>query len=479
MRHYKMYIDGEWCDSSTGERREVINPATAEAFATCAWGGREDAERAIAAANRAAPEWAAVPLWERAKLCHAMAAAIRRHTDALADILCSEVGKPLASEAQGEANLTSANYEIAAERAKALEAPTVPVGNPRKRVMCFRRPHGVVGVITPWNFPAAIPGHYIPYALVMGNTVVWTPAPTGAATAVVLMEALSQAGLPQGVVNLVLGDGPEVGDAIVTSPGTHAIALTGSSQTGRIVSARCGLKPRLMELGGNGPTIVFADADPVATAKALSSACFHSAGQICSSAERILVAEPIKDAFIETMIAESKRWIQGDPRDPAVKMGPQNNPAVVDKMVQHIRDACEHGATVVAGGNRPDLPGYFHQPTVLVDFTPDCLINREETFGPIAPIASFRNEDEITPFLDKCNLGLVSSIFTNDINRAWKWAEKLKTGMVVINDRSTYWELHIPTGGRSGSDSGTGRIGGRHTLEFMSDLQTLAFSVDS
>lgn len=406
-----------------------------------------------------------------------MADAIRRRTDSLADILCTEIGKPFASEARGEASLTPANYEIAAERAKALESPVVPVGNPRKRVMCFRRPHGVVGIITPWNFPAAIPGHYIPYALVMGNTVVWTPAPTAAATAVVLMEALAEAGLPKGVLNLVIGDGPVVGDSIVASSGTHAIALTGSSATGRAVSSRCGLKPRLMELGGNGPTIVFEDADPVATAKALASACFHSAGQICSSAERIFVAESIKGAFVETMVTETRRWVQGDPRDPKVNMGPQNNAAVVAKIEQHIRDACDRGARVLAGGKRPDLPGYYYQPTVLVDFTPDSLINREETFGPVAPIAAFSSESDLDPYLASCDLGLAASIFTNDISRAWKWTEKLRTGIVVVNDRSTYWELHIPTGGRSGTQSGLGRIGGRHTLEFMSDLQTVAFHV--
>lgn len=477
MDHYRMYIDGAWCDAVAGGTREAVNPATEEIFATVAWGTRADAQAAIEAANRAAKDWAQVPLWERSKLCKKMAAALEAKCDELADVLCTELGKPFEREALSEAKLTPGNFYNAAEQAKWLEGSTIPVQNPRKRVMSFRRPHGVVGIITPWNFPAAIPGHYLPYALMMGNTTVWTPAPTAAVTSVKVMEALAEAGLPPGVVNLVIGPGPEVGDEIVVNPGTHAIGLTGSTQTGRAVAGRCGLKPRLMELGGNGPTIILPDADPVQAAQAVSSSCFFAAGQICSSAERILVADPLKEEFVGAMIEESQKWIFGDPRDPETRMGPQNSPAVLEKMAAHLKDAREKGATVVAGGRRPDRPGYFHEPTVLVDFTPDSLVNREETFGPIAPVAGFADEEEAWKYISACDLGLVSSVFTRDVTKAWKWAESLRTGMVVVNDRSTYWELHIPTGGRSGGDSGVGRLGGRHTLEFMSDLQTIAFHV--
>jgi acyl-CoA reductase-like NAD-dependent aldehyde dehydrogenase len=214
----------------------------------------------------------------------------------------------------------------------------------------------------------------------------------------------------------------------VVNPGTHAIAMTGSSATGRIITARAGLKPRLMELGGNGPSIVLSDADPEAAARAIAPSCFFAAGQVCSSGERIIVAEPLKDAFVEAMVAESEAWVSGDVRDPAVTMGPQNNAGVVDKVVAHVEDARSRGATIAAGGGRPSLPGFFHEPTVLVDFHLDSLVNREETFGPVAPVRGFSSEDEAWEVIRSCDLGLVSAVFTEDLDRAWHWSERCAPG---------------------------------------------------
>lgn len=479
MVEYPMFIDGQWCAAASGQTYEAINPATGESFAKVPLGSRDDAQRAIAAANRAHESWSQVPLWERADLCLRMAEILEQRADELADILCTELGKPRHSEAALEAkDFVPLFYRQAAELARYQEGDAFLGRDPHKRLVNFRRPRGVVTVITPWNFPAMIPSEYLPYAIVMGNTVTWTPAPTAAVTAVTLVRFLEEAGLPPGVINLVTGPGPEVGDELITNPGTHAIAMTGSSATGKIISSRCGLKPRLMELGGNGPCVVLSDADPEKAAQAIAPACFFAAGQVCSAAERIFVAGNLKQDFVDALVAETENWIQGDVWDPNVNMGPQNNPGVVEKITSHLQDAVSKGARVVAGGKRPDLPGFYYQPTVLVDFDLESLVNREETFGPIAPVRSYSRDEEAWQGIRSCDLGLVSALFTQDVDRAWTWAERLRTGIVVVNDQTNYWEPHVPFGGMAGTTSGIGRLGGRHTLEFMSDLQTIAFHVN-
>jgi succinate-semialdehyde dehydrogenase/glutarate-semialdehyde dehydrogenase len=474
-----MYIDGAWCGAASGETFEAMDPARGEAFGLVPRGGREDARRAVEAAHRAQERWAAVPLWERADLCIRMAEILESRSGELADMLCRELGKPRYSEAAVEAeSFVPVFYRQAAELARYHEGSTFLARDPHKRLATFRRPRGVVAVITPWNFPAMIPSEYIPYAIVMGNTVVWTPAPTAAFTAARLMGFLAEAGLPPGVVNLVTGMGAEVGDELVVNPGTHAVAMTGSTATGEVISSRAGLKPRLLELGGNGPALVLPDADPAKAARTISDACFFAAGQVCSAAERILVAKDLKDEFVDAMVEETGKWVQGDVWNEEVNLGPQNNPGVLEKMETHVEDAVRKGAVVAAGGKRPDLPGYFHQPTVVVDYSLDSLVNTEETFGPIAPIRAFADEDEALEAVRSCPLGLVSSVFTGDLNRAWRWAERLRTGVVVVNDQSNYWEPHVPFGGMSGTRSGVGRLGGRQILEFMSDLQTIAFHLE-
>ncbi len=477
MTHCRMYIDGRWCDAASGETYDAINPALAEPFGTVAKGGREDARRAIAAANKARETWSRVSLWERSAMCVRVAEVIDARKAELRDILCTELGKPFHGEAADESNETSVPWRIAAEQAKYFEGHTKPAADASKRVLTFWRPRGVVAVLTPWNFPAAIPGEYLPYAMVMGNTVCWSPAPTAAATAVKLMECIHEAGVPAGVVNLITGPGAEVGDELVVNPGTHAVGMTGSPGTARIISARAGLKPRVFELGGNGPIVILPDADPAAIATSIAFACYYGAGQVCSCAERILVAEPLKKRFVEAMVAEAAHWKLGDPRDPSVNMGPQNNLAVVEKMTAHLEDARAKGAKVVRGGNRPQRAGYFYEPTVLVDFPPNAVVNLEETFGPIAPIASFTSEDQAWEYIRACDLGLVSSVFTRDVDEAWRWAEASNTGITVVNDWTHFWEHHLPFGGMASNASGVGRIGGRHMLEFMSDLKTIAFSV--
>jgi succinate-semialdehyde dehydrogenase/glutarate-semialdehyde dehydrogenase len=395
----------------------------------------------------------------------------------IADTLCTELGKPRHGEAAMEASEASVPWRVAAEQAKYFEGHTKPSADAKKRVLTFWRPRGVVAALTPWNFPAAIPGEYLPFAIVMGNTVCWSPAPTAAATAVKLMQCIHDAGVPKGVINLVIGPGAEVGDELVINPGTHAIGMTGSPQTARIIAARAGLKPRLFELGGNGPVIVLPDADPKKIAPSIAFACYFGAGQVCSCSERIFVADSLAEEFIEAMAHETAKYVYGDPWDAKVSMGPQNNLAVVEKVQRHIDEATSKGARIIVGGHRPSRPGFFFEPTVLTDLPIDSLANREETFGPVAKIKAFKNDEEAWKYINACDLGLVSSVFTRDIDKAWNWAEQLNTGLTVVNDFNHFWEHHLPFGGMASNSSGVGRIGGRHTLEFMSDLKTIAFNL--
>lgn len=477
MEALRMYINGEWCSAESGETFNGINPAVGEPFGRIAKGSRADAQRAIAAANEAQKTWRNVSLWERSALCVRVAEIIDRRQDEIADILCTELGKPRHGEAKLEASETSVPWRVAAEQAKYFEGHTKPCADPKKRVLTFWRPRGVVTAITPWNFPAAIPGEYLPFAIVMGNTVCWTPAPTAAATAVKLMECIQEAGVPKGVINLILGPGAEVGDELVVNRGTHAVGMTGSPTTAKIITSRAGLKPRLFELGGNGPVIVLPDADPKRVAPAIAFACYFAAGQVCSCSERIFVADSIVDEFTEAMVQEAGKYVFGDPRDEKVNMGPQNNLAVVEKVARHIDEATSKGAKIIVGGHRPRRAGYFFEPTVMTDLPLDSAANREETFGPVAKIKSFKKDEEAWKYINACDLGLVSSVFTRDVDNAWRWAEQLNTGITVVNDFNHFWEHHLPFGGMASNESGLGRIGGRHTLEFMSDLKTIAFNI--
>jgi acyl-CoA reductase-like NAD-dependent aldehyde dehydrogenase len=473
----KMYIDGRWCDAASGDTFDAINPALGSAFGVIPKGGRDDAQRAVAAANKAFLTWRNVSLWERSAMCMRVADILDNRKDELADILCTELGKPRHQEAQMEASEASTPWRIAGEQAKYLEANTVPCEDPHKRVLTFRQPLGVVSVMTPWNFPVAIAGEYLPYAIVMGNTVCWTPAPTASASAVKLMECIHEAQVPAGVINLVTGMGAVVGDELVVNPGTHAVAMTGSPQTAHIISGHAGLKPRLFELGGNGPVIILPDADPEKIAPSIAGACFFAAGQVCSCSGRIFVAENLRKRFIDAMAEESKKWVPADPWDKDTTMGPLNSAGVLDKVADHISDAVTKGAQVITGGKRPDRSGFFWEPTVIAEFSDDSLINMEETFGPVAPIKSFRSDNEVWHHINACNLGLVSSVFTQDVQAAWRWAQQLNTGITVVNDWTHFWEHHLPFGGMSRNESGMGRIGGRHTLEFMSNLKTIAFNL--
>ncbi|MGO1076834.1 aldehyde dehydrogenase family protein [Inquilinus sp. CA228] len=469
------HIGGRW--ETEPEWMPATNPATGEPIGQLPRSSRETARRAIAAARAAQPGWAATPVWQRAKACLAIAAQIDGARDRIARTLSLEQGKPF-KEAQGEVGKAADGFRLAAELVKQLGGETLPAEDPSKLVLTLRQPRGVYAVITPWNFPVNIPVEYLAPGIATGNAIVWVPAPTTSMAAVELMRAIEAAGLPPGVVNLVIGEGAVVGDEIVAHPDTNGIGFTGSPATGQRIAERGAGKPMLLELGGNGPVLVFADADLDRAAAAAAGGAFFNAGQVCAATGRVLAHRSIVEPLAQRLVEIAKSHTLGDPLQQGTTMGPLNNPKVAAKVREHVEDAIARGATVLAGGKpRPDLGSdLFFEPTVITGVTRDMRINREETFGPVVPVLAFDDDAEALDLALDTEHGLSVGVFTADMDRALRFGEAIPAGIVNVNAGSTYWELHLPFGGGSGTRSGIGRLGGRHTLEAMTELKMISIT---
>ena len=474
-----MFVGGSWQPSTSGETSDATSPATGELIGTIPQGDRGDAQRAIAAARDAADGWARLTAFERAAKMHAVGDLIEARRDELAHTLTLDQGKPLRAEAFGEVDELIEYWRMAAEDAKRLSGELPNSFSPGKRVMLVRRPRGVVSVISPWNWPYTMPAELIAPALACGNAVVWTPAPSTAICAIALAGCIADADLPPGVFNLVTGPGPVVGDELARNPGTDGVAFIGSTATGRLVGQAAAGKAALLEMGGNGPLVVLDDADLSAAVDATLTACFLCAGQSCTAGERILVHRAVRDEFVELLgrrVAE--RILLGDPFDDATTMGPLNNEPVALKMDEHVGDALERGASVVSGGARATgfATSLYWQPTVLTDVPPDARVAVEETFGPIAPVVAIDSLEEAISLTNASPYGLLSAIYTADLRRGLEFADRVRTGWVNINESSNYWEAHLPFGGRAGTDSGIGRVGGAHVMHSFTELQTVVIS---
>jgi acyl-CoA reductase-like NAD-dependent aldehyde dehydrogenase len=406
---------------------------------------------------------------------HRIGDEIEKRREALAHTLTLDQGKPL-HESHDEVEELVAYWRNAAEDGKRLEGRLANSFTPGKRVLLVRRPRGVIGVITPWNWPYTMPAELIAPALASGNTVVWTPASTTAVAAVALAECIAEADLPDGVFNLVTGPGAIVGDEIARNPGTHGVGFIGSTETGRKVAEAAAGKAAVLELGGNGPVVVMDDADLDLAAEAAVTACFLCAGQSCTAGERLLVHRDVRNEFVARLAKlVTERVVLGDPFADGTTMGPLNNAGVAEKMDEHVRDAVERGAELIRGGARAagfptDL---YWQPTVLDAVPADALVAQEETFGPVAPVVAIDSLEHAIELTNASPYGLLSAIFTRDLAQGLRFADEVRTGWVNVNDSSNYWEAHLPFGGRAGTASGIGRVGGTGPMESFTELQTV------
>jgi acyl-CoA reductase-like NAD-dependent aldehyde dehydrogenase len=478
VRTLQNFIGGDWVESSGTNVRQIVSPVTGETLAEVPDASAEDVDRAARAARKAQPGWAALSAWDRAAVCHAIANLIDERKEDMARELTLEQGKPYTAEAIPDIDETAENFRIAAEDVKRMETAIIPSQDVNKRILTFRKPNGVYGAITPWNFPTLIPVELIAPGIAAGNTIVIKPSEWTPIAMATFMQAMADAGLPEGVVNVVYGGG-ETGHELVTNPNIDCIGFIGSHTTAEKIVRAAGLKRSLIEASGNGPVIVCADADLERAAKGAVFGGFFCAGQVCCATERVLVDKRVHDDFLAAVVKETEGWKLGDPYDDDTLVGPMNNEPTAQKMDRHLEDALKKGAEIVVGGSRDSgrPTSLYYQPTVVTGVGLDTLINRDETFGPIVPLIEFADDDAALQAANDSHLGLQAAVYTKSLRRAFKYLDNLRVGNVVVNDSTDYWEAHEPFGGASGTQTGWGRIGGRYTMLDMTDLKTVVLDV--
>lgn len=475
-----MFIAGQWTASESKKYFEAYSPATGECLGRVPEGTRVDVQRAVKAANQSWPAWAKRTAFERAALMEKAATIVQKRRDELAMVLSLEQGKPLLTEAYVEVDEVIEYLRMTAADVVRLEGHIVPSKNPDMRALVMRVPRGVVGAITPWNWPYTMPTEIIVPALALGNSVVWACAPSTSICAIKLAECLVDAGLPEGLMNLITGPGPIVGDEIAANENVHALGFIGSVATGHKVAARAAGKELLLEMGGNGPLIVLEDADLDKAVEATLLGAFLCSGQSCTAAELILIHEKVKDAFMQKLLKAIKKKIKlGHPLESTTTMGPVQNEATAQKMDAHIADAVAKGAKVLTGGKRSKkfATSLYYEPTVLDGINADMHVASEETFGPMVPIRTIKSASEAVKIANTSGYGLTIAVFTKDLKQGLKLAEDLRSGTVVINNSTNWFEYHIAFGGGAGSKSGFGRVGGRFGLERFGEYKTVFMDV--
>ena len=478
VRTLQNFIGGDWAEATGDDAREIVSPVTGEKLADAPNASEEDIRRAARSAREAQPKWAALSAWDRAAVCHAIADLIEERKDEFARELSLEQGKPYVAEAIPDIEETAENFRIAAEDVKRMESAVIPSQDVNKRIITFRKPNGVYAAITPWNFPTLIPVELIAPGIAAGNTIVMKPSEWTPIAMANFMQIMADAGLPEGVVNVVYGDG-KVGERLIQDENIDCVGFVGSHTTAEKIVRAAGLKRSLIEASGNGPVIVCADADLDAAAKGAVFGGFFCAGQVCCATERVLVDKRVHDDFLAAVVSEAEGWTLGDPFDDDTLVGPMNNEPTAAKMDRHLEDALEKGAEIVVGGTRDSgrPTELYYQPTVVDGVGVDTLINRDETFGPIVPLITVGSDQEALAVANDSYLGLQAAVYTKSLKRAFHFLDNLQVGNVVVNDSTDYWEAHEPFGGAAGTRTGWGRIGGRYTMLDMTDLRTVVLDV--
>ncbi|WP_439639297.1 NAD-dependent succinate-semialdehyde dehydrogenase [Nevskia sp.] len=451
------YIGGQWLDGAS--TIEVRNPATGERVGTVPKLGAVETRAAIEAAHLAWPAWRAKTAKERAALLRAWCALILAHQEDLAQIMTAEQGKPL-TESRGEIAYAASFIEWFAEEAKRIAGDVIPAPMASQRLIVTREPIGVCAAITPWNFPAAMITRKAGPALAAGCTMVLKPASQTPLSALALAVLAERAGIPAGVFSVVTGAAGDVGTELATDARVRKLTFTGSTEVGRVLMSQSAatIKKVSMELGGNAPFIVFDDADLDAAVEGALISKYRNAGQTCVCSNRIYVQASVYEAFAAKFVAAVEKLTVGNGTADGVRVGPLIDGKAVAKVEEHIHDALAKGGTLLTGGQRHSLGGYFFQPTVVANATPDMLVAREETFGPLAPLFRFDTEAEVIQLANDTEFGLASYFYSRDIGRVWRVSGALEYGMVGVNTGLISNEVS-PFGGVK--QSGIGREGSR------------------
>jgi succinate-semialdehyde dehydrogenase/glutarate-semialdehyde dehydrogenase len=465
------YVDGEWIDADGGGTVAVTNPATGETIGTVPSLGAAETRRAIEAAATAFPEWAARTAKERSTLLRRWHDLMLANVEDLAVLMTAEQGKPLA-EAKGEVAYAAAFIEWFAEEGKRLYGDVIPGHQRDKRIVVLRQPIGVVAAITPWNFPAAMITRKAGPALAAGCTFVCKPAMQTPYSALAMAELAHRAGIPKGVFSVVTGQASVLGGEMTSNPLVRKLTFTGSTEIGKKLMQQCAgtLKKVSLELGGNAPFIVFDDADLDAAVQGAIASKYRNTGQTCVCANRLLVQEGVYDAFVAKLVEAVRKLRVGDGLAGATDQGPLIDARAVAKVEEHIADAVAKGGRIALGGRRHALGGTFFEPTIVTHVKPDMLVAREETFGPVAPIFSFRDEREAIRMANDTEFGLASYFYTRDLARAWRVAEGLEYGIVGLNTGLISTEV-APFGGVK--ESGIGREGSKYGILDYTELKYL------
>lgn len=475
----KMYINGEWVAAESGNTLDVTSPATGEVVGTITYGDGSDTRKAIDAASAAFKEWGSATARERAKCLQKLSGLIAKNRDELAGIIAAELGKPI-REATGEVLGAVDNFAWYAEEAKRVYGETVPSTFPNKRLHVMKQPVGVVAAITPWNFPINMAARKIAPALAAGCTVILKPAEATPLVAVRLFELIEEAGFPKGVVNLVLGEPKSVGQELMENKKVNKITFTGSTGVGKLLMAQAAstLKRVSLELGGHAPFIVFEDADLDLAVKGLFESKYRNAGQMCICTNRLYVHESVAEEFAAKLVKRVERSVVGDGRNKEAEIGPLINQAALDKVLDHIEDARSKGAKVLTGGERLSGEeydnGYFCAPTVLSNITSDMKITTDETFGPVVPIITFKDEEEVIAAANDSDYGLAAYMYSENVKRCLRVPEKLEYGIVGVNDGSPT-QTQAPFGGFK--ESGLGREGGKWGIEGFLETKFVSYGI--
>jgi acyl-CoA reductase-like NAD-dependent aldehyde dehydrogenase len=470
MKEYGLYIDGEWIKSASGKTFPTDNPATGEILATFQLGTPKDVLQAVAAAEKAFPRWKKFPPPKRGEILLKAAGIMRARKDELGGLVTKEMGKVIA-EGKGDGQEAIDFLEYISGEGRRLLGETTPSELPNKLCLTLRQPIGVVGLITPWNFPLAVPCWKLGAALITGNTIVYKPATLTPLCAATLVEIFEQAGLPAGVLNMVTGPAEVVGEGIVQHPGIRAVSFTGSVAAGKDIYSKASpmLKRVGLELGGKNPQIVMEDASLDLAVEGLLFGAFGTAGQRCTATSRLILHEKVYDELMEKLLARTKALKVGNPLDPAIDVGPVASAEQENKVLKYIQIGIEEKAKLLCGGKKLTGgkfdKGFFIEPTIF-EAKHGMSITKEEIFGPVLSVIKVRDYAEAVKVANDVEYGLSSSIYTGNVNTAFRALEDLEAGVTYINAPTIGAEVHLPFGGVKNTGNGAREAGTEAIHEF-------------